>query len=643
MHCIGESRWRLLELCYWPEQGALPAKGKEYPGLGYKRPQDKPPKAQQQQQQPAGAHYVMGAMAAQIVTFKSVHFLLMRASPRETAATDVAQEHLHKAGRMTRKALRSGTKDNEPDTVNPRVWKMFKERPSPPFEKELAELEAGTLECFEGILPLLRAPLPRVWETVEGGLAEPIRATVSHNHPNITGGIMNDSAIRASLAEFEARLQLKVRRPLAQWVEALETVRTRFPELERLRTRLEQRTQKVLAEEVKSEKAARKRAGVKRGARGPAVRGTRVGQRGGGLQGLLFRCTHPLADDDRHSTYEGPGVSGEEQYSGGGGRGGAGSREVYNDEDVDDEVVHHEFKREERGMKLKERQRKLGAARDGFSTEEALLYEQLSGLCRDAAWTKSYVASSLLMTKELIQVANPGGMHCMQAWCKHALVAGGVEVPPATTGQLGSNYIYNAMMPEVTAPTPTTPPPPLPPPYPITRYPHVGYDFGGLVCEPEAGPGPPWTTCVPPPAAACTAHKATAQPLELHATPEARAGERVTMARRGATDVPLAGVPDEALRSSSMAAVGAEVEVVHEATGQIYYWNQRTGQTTALGEPGPHEWKRGGSGGSAGGAADAESQHVDPRAETPLPDKTGEYAAIGVVAGIFLGWASQFI
>ncbi|GFH14450.1 uncharacterized protein HaLaN_10509 [Haematococcus lacustris] len=30
-------------------QGALPAKGKEYPGLGYKRVRDKPPKAQQQQ------------------------------------------------------------------------------------------------------------------------------------------------------------------------------------------------------------------------------------------------------------------------------------------------------------------------------------------------------------------------------------------------------------------------------------------------------------------------------------------------------------------------------------------------------------------------------------------------------------------
>ncbi|KAJ9508387.1 hypothetical protein QJQ45_011918 [Haematococcus lacustris] len=59
MQRIGESRWRPLELCYWPEQGALPAKGKEYPGLGYKRVRDKPPKAQEQPQQPAMAHRVV--------------------------------------------------------------------------------------------------------------------------------------------------------------------------------------------------------------------------------------------------------------------------------------------------------------------------------------------------------------------------------------------------------------------------------------------------------------------------------------------------------------------------------------------------------------------------------------------------------
>ncbi|KAJ9517295.1 hypothetical protein QJQ45_009191 [Haematococcus lacustris] len=46
MQRIGESRWRPLELCWWPEQGALQAKGKEYPGLGYKRLRDKPPKTQ---------------------------------------------------------------------------------------------------------------------------------------------------------------------------------------------------------------------------------------------------------------------------------------------------------------------------------------------------------------------------------------------------------------------------------------------------------------------------------------------------------------------------------------------------------------------------------------------------------------------
>ncbi|KAJ9526446.1 hypothetical protein QJQ45_009915 [Haematococcus lacustris] len=49
MQRIGESRWRPLELCYWPDQAALPAKGKEYPGLGYKRVRDKPPLANEQQ------------------------------------------------------------------------------------------------------------------------------------------------------------------------------------------------------------------------------------------------------------------------------------------------------------------------------------------------------------------------------------------------------------------------------------------------------------------------------------------------------------------------------------------------------------------------------------------------------------------
>ncbi|KAJ9526575.1 hypothetical protein QJQ45_017667 [Haematococcus lacustris] len=67
MQRIGESRWRPLELCFWPDQGALPAKGKQYPGLGYKRLRDKPPKAQQQQQQPAEAHEREAVITVKIV------------------------------------------------------------------------------------------------------------------------------------------------------------------------------------------------------------------------------------------------------------------------------------------------------------------------------------------------------------------------------------------------------------------------------------------------------------------------------------------------------------------------------------------------------------------------------------------------
>ncbi|KAJ9512047.1 hypothetical protein QJQ45_004602 [Haematococcus lacustris] len=43
MRRVGKTKWRSLELCWWPEQTALPFKGKEYPGLGYKWLRDRPP------------------------------------------------------------------------------------------------------------------------------------------------------------------------------------------------------------------------------------------------------------------------------------------------------------------------------------------------------------------------------------------------------------------------------------------------------------------------------------------------------------------------------------------------------------------------------------------------------------------------
>ncbi|KAJ9525629.1 hypothetical protein QJQ45_003361 [Haematococcus lacustris] len=44
----GESKWRPLELCRWPHRGRLPAQGKEYPALGFKKLRDRAPKARPQ-------------------------------------------------------------------------------------------------------------------------------------------------------------------------------------------------------------------------------------------------------------------------------------------------------------------------------------------------------------------------------------------------------------------------------------------------------------------------------------------------------------------------------------------------------------------------------------------------------------------
>ncbi|GLC36876.1 hypothetical protein PLESTB_000183200 [Pleodorina starrii] len=118
--------------------------------------------------------------------------------------------------------------------------------------------------------------------------------------------------------------------------------------------------------------------------------------------------------------------------------------------------------------------------------------------------------------------------------------------------------------------------------------------------------------------------------------------------------------------TSQPATVGDDdewTEVVH-SSGSIYYWNQRTGETTQLGEPKPKAERGSGGrgagsdsgngagaegGGSAGrsggdgGERGAAGHTHDPRAEAHLEDRTGTYASMGVLIGAFLGWVSQFV
>ncbi|KAJ9532089.1 hypothetical protein QJQ45_003804 [Haematococcus lacustris] len=65
----GESRWRPLELCRWQHRGRLPAQGKEYPALGFKKLRERAPKAQAQQ--PVAQYGVAACLPAtqQILAF----------------------------------------------------------------------------------------------------------------------------------------------------------------------------------------------------------------------------------------------------------------------------------------------------------------------------------------------------------------------------------------------------------------------------------------------------------------------------------------------------------------------------------------------------------------------------------------------
>lgn len=61
------------------------------------------------------------------------------------------------------------------------------------------------------------------------------------------------------------------------------------------------------------------------------------------------------------------------------------------------------------------------AARADYAESEKLIAEQLTGLQRDAAWTKSYMVSALLLSKECMQVGGwlAGWVQCGQQACPY--------------------------------------------------------------------------------------------------------------------------------------------------------------------------------------------------------------------------------
>lgn len=87
--------------------------------------------------------------------------------------------------------------------------------------------------------------------------------------------------------------------------------------------------------------------------------------------------------------------------------------------------------------------RKLDVARTTYEEQERLVWEQLSGLVRDAAWLKSYVAGAILVVKESLQGAAAGLGESKQPLPGFELLSGLAQ------GSIADNMHYIERMPTV--------------------------------------------------------------------------------------------------------------------------------------------------------------------------------------------------
>ncbi|KAJ9506743.1 hypothetical protein QJQ45_009877 [Haematococcus lacustris] len=92
MQRIGESRWRALELCWWPHQAALLARGKEYPGLSCKRLRDKPPKAS------SSSSLLRHSSVCPLLELSPAYITSLHHSPNGTPSTGSSADRVDKPG-----------------------------------------------------------------------------------------------------------------------------------------------------------------------------------------------------------------------------------------------------------------------------------------------------------------------------------------------------------------------------------------------------------------------------------------------------------------------------------------------------------------------------------------------------------------
>ncbi|GAX75018.1 hypothetical protein CEUSTIGMA_g2464.t1 [Chlamydomonas eustigma] len=316
------------------------------------------------------------------------------------------------------------------------------------------------------VLPLLSVPLPRVWDMIEGGLAEPVRAESepgNRGFMNVMGGDYDLDNMVDAVKAFGQKTQLDVHNPLCAWQQAMNAVKVHLPELEVLRRNMEQRTKELAHEQAAMQKEKMRKMGVKPSAIGGST--ARTAPAGmASLQpkvrtfGSIFtRCLHPSSV--MHDGPNGLGGPGGAENQSPLQHGGGGPEDEHEDmaDNVPASVMASErskaqslgWKEQELHMKLKDSERQWEAATQSYNQLEVSLTAQLSGLCADASWLKSYMAAQLLLLKELMQEE--------AYWLgstKQALPMSLSNVESSARGKLSNNDEVNLSIPMVLLDTP---------------------------------------------------------------------------------------------------------------------------------------------------------------------------------------------
>ncbi|KAG2449931.1 hypothetical protein HYH02_000035 [Chlamydomonas schloesseri] len=278
------------------------------------------------------------------------------------------------------------------------------------FKNSLRRYQAAVQVFLEGLPVVARGNLPRVWERVEGGLCEPLRPNVSHSHPTRVGGEFDEGLLRDARDMLDAELSHNVLRPIDRWLESLAVVRTRMRKLEGLRLQVDARRRRVHRRYMRALGRMERRGGGSPFGAGAVAGGGGAGGMGGSRRS---RSAEPgrrrgYGHGGRRGRDDEAAVDDDEELEGGGTSSSPSSSDGEYEMSYGPRGSHEDEVRAVRGKEDFMRsalyyQRKLEAVQSTYREQEDLVWQHLSGLVRDAAWLKAFVAGAMLSVKDALQ------------------------------------------------------------------------------------------------------------------------------------------------------------------------------------------------------------------------------------------------